>query len=423
MKFQDDITMSIASTVKDVLEGKAPKKEEAKYPHDMFHPKTGEKEVANNEAEHKALSDKGYTHEKNEVAEPEPKGEKEFKAKHVIKKSGENNDGTVTKESKHDEDEKKEGNAFTAALNAARKNGDDEFVVSGKKYKVEDYAEDEEEVKEAADLNEDVEQTFGFPSMDKLVKFQSQSKGIKPVGNPTTMKRGGKEFSVRVFSGSVKNIEKAMKIAMSIYDEAVSFKESVSEAVDKRKMAKLEKELNRAIDKVGKLYKQIPDELEDSESHQEISQGLNGLEYGIRMFSSDVDDLAESKEVTDEESEKQKKYQAFFNKALKKFGVDSPAELEGDKKKEFFDYVDKNYEADDEVAESVEEATLSVSAYTGNMKPANIRIQKGKSSSFGGHDVTAIGNEKDLIAWAVRSLGVVKPKNFRDAQKQIDDMS
>ena len=51
---------------------------------------------------------------------------------------------------------------------------------------------------------------------------------------------------------------------------------------------------------------------------------------------------------TDEETEKQKKYQAFFNKALKKFGVKSPSELEGDKKKEFFDYVDKNYEADNE---------------------------------------------------------------------------
>ena len=44
-------------------------------------------------------------------------------------------------------------------------------------------------------------------------------------------------------------------------------------------------------------------------------------------------------------SPKQKKYQAFFQKALKKFGVKSPSELEGDKKKEFFDYIDKNYDA------------------------------------------------------------------------------
>jgi len=40
--------------------------EAAKYPHDMFDPETGEKEVANSEAEHKALAAKGYTHEKPE---------------------------------------------------------------------------------------------------------------------------------------------------------------------------------------------------------------------------------------------------------------------------------------------------------------------------------------------------------------------
>ena len=38
---------------------------------------------------------------------------------------------------------RREGNAFTKALNAAREKGDDEFVVAGKKYKVEDYAKNE----------------------------------------------------------------------------------------------------------------------------------------------------------------------------------------------------------------------------------------------------------------------------------------
>jgi hypothetical protein len=33
---------------------------------------------------------------------------------------------------------------------------------------------------------------------------------------------------------------------------------------------------------------------------------------------------------------------------MKKFGISSPDELEGDKKKEFFDYVDANYEAENE---------------------------------------------------------------------------
>ena len=41
-------------------------------------------------------------------------------------------------------------------------------------------------------------------------------------------------------------------------------------------------------------------------------------------------------------------YQKFFNATLKKFGVSSPDELEGKKKKEFFDYIDKNWTADHE---------------------------------------------------------------------------
>lgn len=41
-------------------------------------------------------------------------------------------------------------------------------------------------------------------------------------------------------------------------------------------------------------------------------------------------------------------YQAFFNKALKKFGVTEPDQLKGSKKKEFFNYVDKNWKGDHE---------------------------------------------------------------------------
>ena len=43
------------------------------------------------------------------------------------------------------------------------------------------------------------------------------------------------------------------------------------------------------------------------------------------------------------------KYQAFFKKAMKKFGVSSPDEFKDEaKKKEFFDYVDKNWKEDKE---------------------------------------------------------------------------
>ena len=38
-------------------------------------------------------------------------------------------------------------------------------------------------------------------------------------------------------------------------------------------------------------------------------------------------------------------YEKFFQGAMKKFGISSPDELDDDKKKEFFNYVDKNYKA------------------------------------------------------------------------------
>ena len=41
-------------------------------------------------------------------------------------------------------------------------------------------------------------------------------------------------------------------------------------------------------------------------------------------------------------------YEKFFQGAMKKFGISSPDELEDDKKKAFFNYVDKNYKADNE---------------------------------------------------------------------------
>ena len=50
-----------------------------------------------------------------------------------------------------------------------------------------------------------------------------------------------------------------------------------------------------------------------------------------------------------EEGENDKEaYQKFFKSALKKFGVTQPDQLKGDKKKEFYNYVDKNWKSDAE---------------------------------------------------------------------------
>ena len=53
-------------------------------------------------------------------------------------------------------------------------------------------------------------------------------------------------------------------------------------------------------------------------------------------------------EVVQEETGDKEEYQKFFRAALKKFGVSEPDELEDDKKKEFYNYVDANWEGDNE---------------------------------------------------------------------------
>jgi len=61
-------------------------------------------------------------------------------------------------------------------------------------------------------------------------------------------------------------------------------------------------------------------------------------------------DMHGKKKSIKEENE----YQKFFKTTLQKFGVKSPAELEGEKKKEFFDAVDKGWKGNkEEVKETV----------------------------------------------------------------------
>lgn len=232
MKLKDDKTLSIAGAVSDVLEGKVKKEDEFK-PHMMYDPETGKGYKAEKPEDHERMKKLGYTHEKpeqvDEVEEPRAKGEKEFKDKHKIKKSGEKEDGTVVKES------------------------DDE---------------EEDEVEEAKS------------------KF---SKALLKKASDIALKMGGN------MTGAVKKIEKLKK---GLSDDP---------------------EIKAAL------------QLANEEVTEEVVEEAYGM----------------NKKKTKMQEDKER-YQKFFKAALKKFGVSSPGELEGEKKKEFFNYVDKNYEADNE---------------------------------------------------------------------------
>ena len=85
--------------------------------------------------------------------------------------------------------------------------------------------------------------------------------------------------------------------------------------------------------------------------------------------------------VMEAEGDKEK-YQKIFRDALKKFGVDSPADFKSDEeKKKFFNYVDKNYKGDHEESVDLEkELNDNVDETLDKIREANISKQKSMRS-------------------------------------------
>lgn len=67
-----------------------------------------------------------------------------------------------------------------------------------------------------------------------------------------------------------------------------------------------------------------------------------------QMIGQPIKEGRTREEVDGADPKKQSEYQKFFAKELKKRGVKSPSELSAADKKAFFDYIDKNWEGDNE---------------------------------------------------------------------------
>ena len=494
MKLKDDATLSIAAAVSDVLEGKV--KEEGKYPHDMFHPETGEKKVAKDEAEHKALADKGYTHEKpevDEVAEPKAKGEKEFKAKHTVKKSGAKEDGSVVKEALtaiklleevlvealDKRKEEKLGKDIQKAIDKLSKltdkmpeelegeEGYDEIVaaMNGLEYGIRYYPDalkayfkNNESVEEATiTLDEaklkagkgkakiDVDHTGdGIPAASKKfkIKFKQTRDGYDI---------SGQKKDILAYLQS-KDYDMDPEDIEDFFPELMEAKSKFSKALLKKATdtaLKMGGNMTGAINKIEKMKKGLSDDPE--------------VKAALQMANEEVSEevVAEAHAMNEAKSKMQEdkeRYQKFFKSALKKFGVDSPAQLKGDKKKEFFDYVDKNYEADnesdkdegtlppalqkaidkkngkktddDEVKEeTIAEAQIRTSFDSDEMKNVGgdkaakkmkikVSFKKGKGDGYGGSDAGIFtGDEKALVKYFQDFMGF-EGKTFKELQKE-----
>ena len=192
MKLQDKETLNVADAVKDVLEGKKVVKEMDPKKHVS---KKGDKFVVVNnkgdvvksfdsEDEANKYATDNHDDLMKEYEEPRAKGEKDFKDKHTVKKSGMKDDGSNVKEETEEVEEayhgkekkkKEEGNAFGKAVMAAKDKGDKEFMFAGKKYKVEDYDKDEKDDEEEVDEMSDKQKKYQAFFNSALKKFGVKS--------------------------------------------------------------------------------------------------------------------------------------------------------------------------------------------------------------------------------------------------------
>jgi len=163
--------------------------------------------------------------------------------------------------------------------------------------------------------------------------------------------------AIREFSSYSKVLQKEenlQKIAERLSKIATNAKTyTVSETedwFDKVTVNRNMKELTNLSKSFGKI----------AQESQALQQRLGGLYEDMGHILGryyEIDDNGDSQE--DEKIKagleepkghdiKEGDYEEFFQKAMKKFGIKSPAELDDDKKKEFFNFVDKNYKGKNE---------------------------------------------------------------------------
>ena len=122
------------------------------------------------------------------------------------------------------------------------------------------------------------------------------------------------------------------------------------------------------------------------------------------------------------------KYEKFFKAALKKFGVDSPADLDGEKKKEFFNYIDKNYKGDHEESVDLEEVNAKVimDKDTGNrdlqklLKKHKLKMKTLQRNVNPGYDEVEISGDKREMEKMMKTTGDDSMYKFNPRTKEFE---
>jgi len=180
----------------------------------------------------------------------------------------------------------------------------------------------------------------GYGSLSQIVKEkygeQTQKVSSKQVGE--ALKNYNKLGETLYQQQSLKETAKSLsKIAEMAATHTV---QETEDWFDKVTVSRNMKELTNHSKSFAKIAQEA----------SSVQQRLSGLYEDMGNILNRYYDIPESEQPTIDKDEQdtieEGDYEEFFQSAMKKFGVSSPDELGSDeKKKEFFNYVDKNYKA------------------------------------------------------------------------------
>ena len=195
------------------------------------------------------------------------------------------------------------------------------------------------------DLLKEIRAAGGFVSESPWAKKEDDTPSINVNELVSSIKNYGSLGEHIYGKGSLKEIAESLS---SIAEGAAQHTLSETEDMfDKVTVSRNMKELTGLSKQFGKVAM-------EANSLQERMSGLyedmghilgRYYEIGEKHVPGHDDEDSEAKESKDMMFREGDDYKQFFNKAMKKFGISSPADLKPEDEKDFYDYVDRNYKA------------------------------------------------------------------------------
>jgi len=131
--------------------------------------------------------------------------------------------------------------------------------------------------------------------------------------------------------------------------ESAEYDLTMEEEIELEREENMTENLNLR-DTIKNLWVEAASAAVDPKDREELDMAPEDTAKKMKRAKEPAPNVSEEVELEEASGDKEA-YKKFFDAAMKKFKINSPADLKGDDKKKFYDYIDKNWEADNEKAE------------------------------------------------------------------------